>query len=70
MVDWKINNPFYNLFKTKINYRKIAYKDRYTIPNYIITTSNDEFFLPDDSYYYFNDLPSDKYLRYVLNTLI
>jgi PhoPQ-activated pathogenicity-related protein len=32
-----------------------------------VTTSNDEFFLPDDSHYYFNDLPADKYLRILVN---
>jgi len=44
-----------------------TYKDRYTIPKYIITTSNDEFFIPDNSDYYFNDLPGEKYLRVLPN---
>ena len=37
------------------------------MPKYIITTSSDEFFIPDDSHYYFNDLPGEKYLRVLPN---
>lgn len=40
-----------------------AYKDRLTMPKYIITTGGDEFFLPDDSYYYLDQMLGDTYLR-------
>lgn len=34
------------------------------MPKMIVTTSGDEFFMPDDSYYFWEDLPGEKYLRY------
>ena len=40
-----------------------AYKDRLTMPKIIITAGSDEFFLPDDAWYYFDGLPEPKYLR-------
>lgn len=42
-----------------------SYRDRYTMPKYIINASGDDFFLPDSSQFYFDDLPGEKYLRYV-----
>lgn len=43
------------------------YRDRLTIPKYIMSGAGDEFFLPDSSQFYFNDLQGEKYLRYVPN---
>ncbi|XP_059147518.1 autocrine proliferation repressor protein A-like [Physella acuta] len=45
----------------------LTYLMRYTMPKLIVTTSGDEFFLPDDSYYYFNKIPDPKYLRVIPN---
>ena len=45
-----------------------SYRDRYTMPKFIINSAQDEFFLPDSSQFYFDDLPGEKYLRYVPNT--
>jgi PhoPQ-activated pathogenicity-related protein len=45
-----------------------AYRARLTIPKFIINATGDEFFLPDSSQFYFDDLPGVKYLRYVPNT--
>lgn len=44
------------------------YRDRFTMPKYIVNAAGDQFFLPDSSQFYFNDLPGEKYLRYVPNT--
>jgi PhoPQ-activated pathogenicity-related protein len=33
-----------------------------------VYSSGDQFFLPDNSQFYFSDLPGEKYLRYVPNT--
>lgn len=44
------------------------YRDRLTIPKFIFNSSGDQFFLPDSSQFYFNDLKGEKYLRYVPNT--
>lgn len=43
------------------------YRDRYTMPKYIINSAGDPFFLPDSSQLYFHDLPGQKYLRYIPN---
>lgn len=45
-----------------------SYIDRFTMPKLIINSAGDQFFVPDSSQYYFDDLPGDKYLRYVPNT--
>ena len=45
-----------------------AYRDRLTMPKYIVNTTGDQFFLPDSSQFYFTDLPGEKHLRYVPNT--
>jgi PhoPQ-activated pathogenicity-related protein len=44
------------------------YRDRLTMPKFIINSSGDQFFLPDSSQFYFDNLPGTKYLRYVPNT--
>jgi len=43
------------------------YRHRLTMPKFIINASGDQFFLPDSSQFYFDDLPGVKYLRYVPN---
>jgi len=45
------------------------YRDRprLNIPKYIINASGDQFFLPDNSRFYYKDMPDEKYLRYVEN---
>ncbi len=45
-----------------------SYRDRYTMPKLIINSAGDQYFLPDSSQFYFDDLPGEKYLRYVPNT--
>jgi PhoPQ-activated pathogenicity-related protein len=44
------------------------YRDRLTMPKYIVNASGDQFFLPDSSQFYFDNLPGEKLLRYVPNT--
>ena len=41
-----------------------AYLDRLTMPKLLINSGGDEFFLPDDNHYFWNDLPGEKFLRY------
>ena len=45
-----------------------SYVDRLTMPKYIMNATGDQFFLPDSSQFYFDDLQGEKYLRYVPNT--
>jgi PhoPQ-activated pathogenicity-related protein len=44
------------------------YRERFTMPKYIVNSAGDQFFLPDSSQFYFDDLPGEKYLRYIPNT--
>jgi len=44
------------------------YRDRYRLPKYLLNSTGDQFFLPDSAQFYFDDLPADKYLRYIPNT--
>lgn len=34
------------------------------MPKYVVTAGGDEFFLPDDSHYYYNEMKGPTYLRY------
>ena len=44
------------------------YRDRLTMPKFMIDDTGDQFFLPDSAQFYINDLLGVKYLRYVPNT--
>lgn len=44
-----------------------AYRDRLTMPKCIINATGDQFFLPDSSQFYFDELPNEKNLCYVPN---
>ena len=45
-----------------------SYRERYTIPKFLINSSGDQFFVSDSAQFYFHDLIGPKYLRYVPNT--
>jgi PhoPQ-activated pathogenicity-related protein len=45
-----------------------AYRERLTMPKYIINSTGDQFFLPDSSQFYFHQLPGRHVMRYVPNT--
>jgi PhoPQ-activated pathogenicity-related protein len=44
-----------------------SYRERFTMPKYIVGGAGDEFFCPDNSQFYFDALPGEKYLRYIPN---
>jgi PhoPQ-activated pathogenicity-related protein len=44
-----------------------SYRDRFTMPKYIVQAAGDQYFCPDNSQFYFNQLPGEKYLRYIPN---
>jgi PhoPQ-activated pathogenicity-related protein len=63
----KIGTPEYEAIlaiEDPYNYR---HRDRLKIPKFLINASGDQFFLPDNSQFYFKDLEGEKYLRYVPN---
>jgi PhoPQ-activated pathogenicity-related protein len=45
-----------------------VYRDRFTMPKYLINAAGDQFFFPESSQFYWDDLPGEKHLRYVPNT--
>jgi PhoPQ-activated pathogenicity-related protein len=51
---YEIEDPYY-------------YLDRLTMPKYIINGSGDQFFCPDSSQFYYDDLKGEKHIRYVPN---
>ncbi|OHB65151.1 MAG: hypothetical protein A2Y77_09080, partial [Planctomycetes bacterium RBG_13_62_9] len=44
------------------------YRERYTMPKFLLNSSGDQFFLCDSAQFYFKDLPGSKYLLYSPNT--
>jgi PhoPQ-activated pathogenicity-related protein len=65
VMDWSGSRQYRALMKIEEPYE---YRDRYTMPKFIINSTGDQFFLPDSSQFYWNDLKGEKYLRYVPNT--
>jgi PhoPQ-activated pathogenicity-related protein len=45
-----------------------SYRDRLTMPKFIVNSAGDQYFPPDSSKFYFGDLKGVKYLRYVPNS--
>ena len=63
----KIGTPEYQYIlkiEDAYHYRN---RERLKIPKFLINASGDQFFLPDNSQFYFPDLQGEKYLRYVEN---
>ena len=65
ITDWQGTPEYRGLMKIEDPYE---YRDRLTIPKYVVNASGDQFFLPDSSQFYFDDLKGEKYLRYVPNS--
>jgi PhoPQ-activated pathogenicity-related protein len=59
------NNPRYQELLQLVD--PFAYRDRFTMPKCIINASGDQFFAPDSSQFYFDELPGEKMLCYVPN---
>jgi PhoPQ-activated pathogenicity-related protein len=65
IMNWAHTPQFRALMQIEDPY---SYRDRVTVPKFIINSTGDEFFLPDSSQFYFDGLIGEKYLRYVPNT--
>ncbi len=65
IMDWQHSKEYERLRELVDPY---SYLDRLDMPKYIINAASDEFFLPDSWQFYWDDLPGEKYLRYVPNT--
>jgi len=56
-------------FKKLMSYVEPYYfKEKFTMPKYLINAGSDEFFSTDSWRFYYDELPGDKLLRYVPNT--
>ncbi len=44
-----------------------AYRERLTLPKYVVNATGDQFFVPDSSQFYYGELKGEKLLRYVPN---
>jgi PhoPQ-activated pathogenicity-related protein len=64
IMDWTGTPQYHALMRIEEPYQ---YRKRYTMPKFLINASGDQFFLPDSSQFYFDELPAVKYLRYVPN---
>lgn len=64
LMDWLGHPKYDGLLKIIDPY---SYRDRMTLPKFIINASGDQLFLPDSSQFYYDDLPGEKLLRYVPN---
>lgn len=63
----KIGTPEYQAvlkIEDPYNYRA---RNRLKIPKFLINASGDQFFLPDNSRFYYGELPEEKRIRYVEN---
>jgi len=65
VMEWMGTPQFANLMKIV---EPFEYRDRLTMPKFILNSAGDQFFLPDSWQFYFDQLKGEKYLRYVPNT--
>ena len=65
IMNWHGTPEYEALLKIEEPYQ---YRSRMTMPKFIMQATGDQFFLPDSSQFYFDDLPGMKYLRYVPNS--
>jgi len=64
IMEWMGTPQFRSLMRLVEPY---SYRERLTVPKLLINAAGDQFFLPDSSQFYFDDLKGEKYLRYVPN---
>ena len=65
IMDWQFSVEYSKLTELVDPY---SYLNQLEMPKYIINAASDEFFLPDSWQFYWDDLPGEKYLRYVPNS--
>lgn len=63
----KIGTPEYQYILSVEDPYQYRRRERLKIPKYLVNASGDQFFLPDNSQFYFARMPGEKYLRYVEN---
>ena len=64
IMKWQDTEAYQNLMKIV---EPFEYRDRLTMPKYVINATGDQFFLPDSWRFYWSELQGPKHLRYVPN---
>jgi PhoPQ-activated pathogenicity-related protein len=64
IMDWSGSKEYQDLMAIVEPYE---YRDRLTMPKFLINATGDQFFLPTSWQFYWDDLRGPKYLRYVPN---
>lgn len=64
IMNWQGTPEYRALMKIEEPYE---YRDRLTQPKLLMNACGDQFFLPDSSQFYFDELKGPKYLRYIPN---
>jgi len=64
IMEWQNTKEYHALMQIVEPYE---YRERFTMPKFIINAMNDQFFVSDSSRFYFKDLPGIKYLRSIPN---
>jgi len=65
IMDWMGKPEFTRLKRIEDPYE---YRDRFTMPKFLLNSTGDQFFLPDSWQFYWDELKGPKHLRYVPNT--
>ncbi len=64
IMDWNDTPEYAALMKIE---EPFSYRNRLTMPKYIVNATGDQFFLPDSTQFYFDQLKGENYLRLVPN---
>ena len=64
IMDWWGTKEMKSLFKLIDPFSE---KERFEMPKLLVNAAGDQFFIPTSSQFYFDELPGEKYLRYVPN---
>ena len=65
IMEWMGKPEFAKLKRIEDPYE---YRDRFTMPKFLLNSTGDQFFLPDSWQFYWDELKGPKHLRYVPNT--
>jgi PhoPQ-activated pathogenicity-related protein len=64
IMEWARSPRYQQMMKIVEPYE---YRDRLTMPKFMVNATGDQFFIPDSWQFYWGDLKGEKYIRYVPN---
>ena len=65
--DYDFDTNVWTIGKLIAQVEPYNFKEKFTIPKFVINAASDEFFVTDSWQFYWDDLPGEKHLRYVPN---